>query len=384
MDTELPRGIEAVILAYKEAENLKVLLPQIREQLESIGEDYEILVVDSATPLDDTAEVCRGIATYVNQEEPFFAGAFRTAIEHARYDKFLILDGDCSHDPVAIPALYETFCSGADVVIGSRYVEGGVSNDSKSSYMMSQMLNGMFRKALKVNARDISTDYRMYHTAALKSVKLTCERYDVLQEVILKLKIANGGTIVIKEVPIEFNKRAYGESKRQLFVFIMHYIRTILSLTFMRRAYEKHPEALDVDEARAELYTNILLYTVIGCFGAIVDFLFFLLANAIWHIPELANVIGALFGFFFTFYFNTFFNFISRGKYLAKFLTYAFVCLIGTFISTGMMYMLKGYMNLILLSWLCIALAAVVQFILNRNVTYRIYGNEGPRNPNIR
>lgn len=50
-------GISATLLAYKEEENLRVLLPKIREQLDSIGEDYEILVIDSAEPLDNTAEV---------------------------------------------------------------------------------------------------------------------------------------------------------------------------------------------------------------------------------------------------------------------------------------------------------------------------------------
>jgi len=378
-------SITAAILAYGEADNLRILLPQIDAQLRSIGEEYEILIVDAAVPMDDTADVCKGVATYINQEEPFFAGAFRTAIKYATKEKFLILDGDCSHDPKYIPAVNAKFDeTGADVVIGSRYVEGGVSNDSKTSYMMSQILNGMFRKALKVQASDISTDYRMYHTAALKKVTLTCERYDVLQEVLLRLKIANGGTLRIEEVPIEFNKRAFGESKRQLFVFIMHYVRTIIQLTCLRRLYEKNPTELKVDDERAELLTNVILYIDIGCVGALVDYIFFCISQAIYPFPEVANVVGAVFGFFFTFYFNTFFNYISRGHYTAKFCSYALVCLVGTFVSTGMMYMGKEYLNIYLLQIFCIAVAAAVQFVLNRVITYRIFGDEGPRNPNAR
>lgn len=378
-------SITCAILVYGEADNLRVLLPKIAGELEGIGEDYEILVVDAARPIDDTAEVCRGIAEYINQEEPFFAGAFRTAIRHATKEKFLILDGDCSHDPVAIPALVEEFDrTGADVVIGSRYVEGGISNDSKVSYAMSQVLNGLFRRALGIKASDISTDYRIYHTEALKGVTLTCERYDVLQEVLLKLKIANGGTLLVREVPIEFNKRAYGESKRQLFVFIMHYIRTIVRLTCLRRLYEKDPTQLAVDDERASLMTNVILYTGIGCVGALVDYAFFCISQAIYPFPEVANVVGAVFGFFFTFYFNTFFNYISRGHYAAKFASYALVCLVGTFISTGMMYLLKPFIDVYVLGILCVAVAAAVQFVLNRVITYRIFGDEGPRNVNAR
>jgi dolichol-phosphate mannosyltransferase len=375
-------GISVALLAYKEAENLQILLPQIKEQLEAIGEEYEILVVDSAKPLDDTSTVCaRFGARYINQEEPFFAGAFRTAIRYATLDKFLILDADCSHDPVVIPTINRRFEeTGADMVIGSRYVEGGISNDSKLSFAMSKVLNGLFRWSLKIKANDISTDYRMYHTAALKRLTLVCERYDVLQEVILKLKIDNGGDIRIEEVPIEFQKRAYGQSKRQLFVFIMHYVRTIISLTCQRKLYERDPSAGDANRGSAEFLTNVILYGGIGCVGAVVDYIFFCLALAASATPELSNVVGALFGFFFTFYFNTFFNFISRGHYLAKFCSYAVVCLIGTFISTGMVYIFKEYFNIYILMIPCIIVAALVQFILNKSVTYRIFGDEGPRN----
>lgn len=234
-------SISVALLAYKEEENLRVLLPQINDELSAIGESYEILVVDSAEPMDNTRQVCaENGARYINQEEPYFAGAFRTAIHNAENEKFLILDADCSHDPSAIPVINEKFDeTGADIVIGSRYCEGGVSNDSKASRMMSAVLNWLFRKALKVDARDISTDYRMYRTDDLKRTKLTCERYDVLQEVILQIKIDNGGTIYIEEVPIVFQKRAFGQSKRQLLLFIMHYLETFIRLTRQRRAFER-------------------------------------------------------------------------------------------------------------------------------------------------
>ena len=47
-------GISVVLLAYKEEENLRVLLPQIIEEVEKCNEEYEILVVDTMKPLDNT------------------------------------------------------------------------------------------------------------------------------------------------------------------------------------------------------------------------------------------------------------------------------------------------------------------------------------------
>ena len=103
-------GISVVLLAYREEENLRVLLPQIKEQMETCGESYEILVIDTERALDQTEAVCKQYsARYVNQEEKGFGGAFRTGIKYAAYDKFLILDSDGSHPTKYIPELYKLF-----------------------------------------------------------------------------------------------------------------------------------------------------------------------------------------------------------------------------------------------------------------------------------
>lgn len=100
---------------------------------------------------------------------------------------------------------------------------------------MSHILNGVFRICIGVTARDISTDYRMYNTVQLKKIKLSCENYDVLQEVLLKLKLSKKNReLRIGEVPISFQKRMYGESKRQLLKFIISYGKTLVKLTRMR------------------------------------------------------------------------------------------------------------------------------------------------------
>ena len=230
-------AINVVLLAYKEEENLKVLLPQIKEQVEKCGEEYEILVIDTEKALDNTEVVCKEHgAKYINQEYPGFGGAFRTAIKYADKDKFLIMDSDGSHPPKNIPEIHAKFVNEkCDVVIGSRYVEGGVTNDAKSSIIMSHLLNFAFRVCLGLNAKDLSTDYRMYHTEQLKQVELECENYDVLEEVLLKLKLNKPDkNLKFGEVPINFQKRLYGESKRQLLKFIISYIKTLIRLIMIR------------------------------------------------------------------------------------------------------------------------------------------------------
>lgn len=229
------RSVTVALLAYKEAENLRVLLPRIHQAMAETGADYEILVVDTREPLDDTPAVCRELsARYVNQTGKGFADAFRTAIANADRELFLILDSDGSHNPAYIPAICRKYEQDhCDVVIGSRYVQGGKTFDKKSSILMSKILNGVFRLALGIRAKDISTDFRLYDTAALKAVTLVNENYDVLQEVLLKLRL-NKRDLKIGEVPITFEKRMFGESKRRLIPFILDYIRSLFRLTAMR------------------------------------------------------------------------------------------------------------------------------------------------------
>jgi len=228
-------SITLALLAYGEAENLKILLPKVREKLSEIDEEFEILVVDGETSVDDTENVCNQMgARYVHQRYPKFGGAFRTAIEEASMDKFLIMDADGSHDPRYIPDIYKKFMDdNCDVVIGSRYTKGGVSNDSTSSKMMSHMLNFAYGLVIGVKAKDLSTDYRMYHTKQLKELELTCVNYDILEETLLKLKL-NKKDLKVEEVPIKFEKRMYGESKRKLLPFIKSYIKTLFKLASLR------------------------------------------------------------------------------------------------------------------------------------------------------
>lgn len=350
-------GISVVLLAYKEAENLAFLLPKIKEMLDSLPEEYEILVIDTKEPLDNTSEVCGQFgARYINQEFPGFGGAFKTGIKYAEKDKFLILDSDGSHDPKYIPAIYRKFTEeNCDLVIGSRYTEGGETNDAKSSIIMSHILNTFFRICLGIKAKDISTDYRLYRTEQIKNVELENVNYDVLQEVLLRMK-QNKPDLKIGEVPISFQKRIYGESKRRLIPFIIGYMKSLIRFTFIR-----YP-----------ILRNILLYGVFGLLAFVLDYAVSLgLTKTVFRdIPEIASIIGNVVGFIFTFTTNTFWNFKAKGKFLVRAVSYGGITLLGMGISTLCIHLLKDTMNFALLKLLVLIFVSAIQFVLNKLITY--------------
>lgn len=227
--------ISVVLLAYREEESLKLLFPRLIEQMDSLNEEYEMIVVDTDKPTDNTEAVCRQYgARYVNQEDPGFGGAYRKGISVMKGDKMLVLDSDGSHNPIYIPDIYNKFITGYDVVIGSRYTKGGKTEDAVSSRIMSHILNGVFRIVTGVKAKDLSTNFRMYRADVLREIKLTSTNYDVLEEVLLLMKLKIGKNFKVGEIPITFNKRIAGESKRRLIPFIISYIKTMFRLIGIR------------------------------------------------------------------------------------------------------------------------------------------------------
>jgi len=227
--------ISVVLLAYREEESLKLLFPRLIEQLDSLNEEYEMIVVDTAEPQDNTKGVCDKFgAIYVNQEEPGFGGAYRKGISVMKGDKMLVLDSDGSHNPIYIPDIYNKYITGYDVVIGSRYTKGGKTEDKMTSRIMSHILNGVYRIITGVKAKDLSTNFRMYRADVVREVKITCTNYDVLEEILLLMKLKIGKNFKVGEIPITFNKRIAGESKRRLIPFIISYIKTMFRLIGIR------------------------------------------------------------------------------------------------------------------------------------------------------
>ncbi|MCR5630091.1 glycosyltransferase [Eubacterium sp.] len=258
-------AITVALLAYKEADNLRWLIPKIKEQVETLGEEYNFMVIDSMEPLDDTEEVCDKYGVvYINQEEPYFGGAMRTAFKYVNNDKLLMLDADGSHDPKYIPQMYEALMSGADLVIGSRYVPGGSTVDSKSSQVMSKILNTTFRMFLGIDAHDFSAGYRMYHTEDVKKLKLHCNNFDTMEEIAMKMKLNKPGRkLVVKEVPIHFVKREYGQSKRSLIKFILSFIDTLYKLVALRFVAGKKYDPDKDDEKADNVAFGMKIFTAV-------------------------------------------------------------------------------------------------------------------------
>lgn len=226
--------VSVIIPAYKEADNLKLLIPKIQDALTSI-EAYEINIIDTMEPMDALPEVCKAYGVnYINRVGGnLYGDAIRTGIKISKYEYSMVMDADGSHSP----SDFAQMISGAedyDLTIGSRYVKNGKTDNPAILVFMSQIVNICFRLVLGVNVKDISDSFRLYKTDDLKKLELECSNFDIVEEIIVKLVVGNK-KYKIREVPITFNKRMYGESKRDLMKFVLSYITTLRKLFVMKQ-----------------------------------------------------------------------------------------------------------------------------------------------------
>ncbi len=222
--------LSILLPAYLEEENLRILLPRLRKVASEMGISSEIVVLDTESPLDKTASVCKDCqVTYLPRNGGNrFGDAVRTGIASAKGKHILFMDADGSHTPEFIPELWK-HATNYDVVIASRYIDGGYTENSASLVWMSRILNFTYSVVLGLNCKDVSNSFKIYDSQLLKSLKLRSHNFDIVEEILYKMKCKRPG-LKIKEVPFSFKKRMFGDTKRNLFLFILTYIMTMVRL----------------------------------------------------------------------------------------------------------------------------------------------------------
>jgi dolichol-phosphate mannosyltransferase len=208
--------------------NERFTLPAVVNRLHNAVPDAHALVVDDDSPdgtgvlADELAATDSRVhvlhrATKAGLGMAYVAG-FRWALDHG-YDVVGEMDADGSHAPEDLPRLLEVLTdhppdTGADVVLGSRYVPGGrVVNWARYREWLSRGGNFYSRLALGVAIRDLTGGFRVYRRHVLECLDLgTVASHGYCFQVDLAWRSVRGGFTVV-EVPIVFTEREQGHSK---------------------------------------------------------------------------------------------------------------------------------------------------------------------------
>jgi dolichol-phosphate mannosyltransferase len=225
--------LSIVIPAYLEEENLRVLLPRIKSVTADLKISNEILVIGPMTSMDHTRELCEELQVkYFSREHGNkFGDAIRTGLQHAQGTYVVFMDADGSHSPEFIKTLYANRGNG-DVIIASRYVAGGGSDNKRSLILMSVAINFTYSWLFNLKCKDVSNSFKLYDGKQLREIRLKCDNFDIVEEVLIKLKRKNRNLKIV-ELPYLFKERMFGHTKRNLIAFVFSYIFTLVKLKFM-------------------------------------------------------------------------------------------------------------------------------------------------------
>jgi dolichol-phosphate mannosyltransferase len=222
--------LSVVIPAYREADALKQLLPILIPAVNALSRRSEIIVVDSIEPLDCTAAICKefGVRHMHRARGNAYGDAVRTGIDKSVGEIVVLMDADGSHNPKDVERLWSAR-NQAEIVIGSRYIEGGRTENPVVLIWMSRLLNYFYRFAFDLPASDISNSFRLYRGAQLRSLELESNNFEIVEEILIKLT-CGPMRAAVTEVPVTFEKRKAGMSKRNLPAFILSYMSSILTM----------------------------------------------------------------------------------------------------------------------------------------------------------
>ncbi|MDA2989984.1 MAG: polyprenol monophosphomannose synthase [Actinomycetota bacterium] len=218
---ELPsRRTLVIIPTYNESENLPLIMGRVRKSQPEV----HVLVVDDGSP-DGTGALADEFAaadpdrvhvmhrTAKDGLGAAYLAAFGWGLERG-YTVLVEMDADGSHAPEQLYRLLDAIDNGADLAIGSRYVDGGtVRNWPWRRLVLSKSANTYARVLLGVGIHDITAGYRAYRREVLEKLDLaTVESKGYCFQIDLTWRAINHG-FAVTEVPITFTERELGVSK---------------------------------------------------------------------------------------------------------------------------------------------------------------------------
>lgn len=218
-DTRHSYRAVVVIPTYNERENLPLVC---RLVLGMTGASVHLLIVDDNSP-DGTGRVADALAAkhpqihvlHRERKEGLgraYVAGFKRALEMG-YERIAQMDADLSHDPRDLPILIRQTVH-ADLVIGSRYVEGGgVADWARWRYYLSRYANFYVQQLTRLPISDVTSGYRCWRREVLEGIDLDevhSNGYAFQIEMAYRAYLHG---FHIQEIPIVFTERRSGRSK---------------------------------------------------------------------------------------------------------------------------------------------------------------------------
>ncbi len=200
--------ISVIIPTLNEEDNISTVLKDLPDYID------EIIVVDAHSK-DKTVEIAERYHVRIIYDDVGKGSALRRGMAEAKGDIVIIMDADCSHVPSEIPLLVTGIESGFDVCMGSRFIQGGGTEDMT---LIRTLGNKFFVFLVNtfwgMNYSDLCYGYRSFRRDCIDKLGLESDGFGIETEISIK---AAKNKLRVLEVPSYEKARASGEGKLRTF-----------------------------------------------------------------------------------------------------------------------------------------------------------------------
>ncbi len=213
--------VSAVIPAKNEAANLPWLLPRIPDLVD------EVILVDglSTDATIDVALMLRTDLVVIREQRPGKGAALRAGFERATGDYIVMLDADCSMDPLEIPRFTAALDEGHDMVKGSRFMrEGGTADMSPLRKAGNQGLLTLANVLYGTKHTDLCYGFIAFRRSLLPDLALDADGFEVEMQLIARANLVGAR---VAEVASYEARRMFGNSNLNTFRDGWRVLRTL-------------------------------------------------------------------------------------------------------------------------------------------------------------
>ncbi|MEM7821748.1 MAG: glycosyltransferase [Candidatus Aenigmatarchaeota archaeon] len=195
----------SIIIPTKNEPYIQKLVERIHRTIPKLNK--EIIIVDKSDITPNVKE-----AKLIKQKSDGLGRAVLEGLKFAKGDVIVVMDGDGSHRPEDLIKLIEK-TGEYDIVIGSKYVEGGITKDKPYRVLISRIYCFLVSVILGIKVKDNISGFSAVKKEVYEKIKLNPVGFKINTEILYKAKKFG---FRATEVPIVFEQRKLGKSKGSL------------------------------------------------------------------------------------------------------------------------------------------------------------------------
>lgn len=363
--------LTVIIPTFNEEANIRNIVMAVDAVFHEYSLHGQILIVDddssdsTISTVKELKRIHENVDILVRRQDHGLSQSVADGFSHAASEIFIVIDADFSHPPILIPRMYEEIQKGNDIVIGSRYMEGGAIRKWPLKRRIISIGATFLGRLLFPDITDPVSGFFAVRKQVVERAPLKPRGYKILLEVLGK-----GTWEKDKEIPFEFVDRETGASKLKIRT-VIEYAQQVLDITL--HSFTHHQSA-----AWRE-WKRVYKFGIVGISGIVVNLgILYLLVEFFALNKDLASPIAIEFSILNNFIWNDLWTFGSVEDHKVssrwhRLVSFNIVSVGGAVINYGIFLMLTSWFAVYYLAaqLIGILIGFVWNFLVNRRITWQ-------------